>query len=1059
MPLHFLPNSSLTRLLLASALLWLAGTATAEEARWLREPALSPDGSRLAFTWQGRIFVASAEGGPAIALTGSGYLSQRPIWSPDGKRLAFAANLYGNEDVFVVPASGGQMVRLTHDSRKDLPQAFSADGKRLLLSSQRLGAPDADHFVAEGYQWGELYWTPITGGTLQADLPLPATLARPHGERLAYQMPAADQPFRKHQHSFAVPRLWLFDGKQHRQLTEDRVAATDPVWSDKGDALFYLSERSGDFNVWRRDLASGKEQQLTHYQGHPVRGLSASRDGDLVWSWLGELYRLDADSSEPRKLSLTPQVASAPDDASETLTLADEALVSEEADELILVSKGNLFAVDPERERVRQLTRDPSEQSSPLFAEQGRALIYLSEQQGHAALYRLRKGDPDLLFSDPGTLTESLLLAIPDKGISRPVLSPDGKQLAFVVDGQAIHLLDLASNKQRELVAARFNPSRHEVMLAFAPDSRHLALTFRPDAAEQEIAVIDTANPKAKPINVSLNGYQDGQPGWSQDGAILYWQSTRYGVLDADGEPLGSNLLGIYSSRAAKADFLAEREAPKTGYSFESARLSHREALQLLPTGTLLASRIVDDQLFYLVEEAGDGDQSEIKGYALDLRKGETRELFAEQPGPAMATLNQEATLATLVREGEITRINLDSGEALSSAFELVQSRGQHARMVAAFDQIARLTRDEFYRDDMNGVDWNGYVATYRQLLASINNGRDFGDLLAELAGELNVSHTWGYGPTRYPNMADETASLGGYWKDDKQGVTLTALLPGGPLDQESDIAPGARLLAINGNPVATQAELDRALNHKAGARLALTFQQSGNKELDEVEVTAIDLQQEYQLQEDRWIEKRRERVARLSGGRVGYVYLPAMNSEVYDAVVADTLGRQRNRDALIVDVRFNNGGYLANTLVEFLTGSGSTKGIASSWPRQGKGETDAATRQWTKPSVVLVNADSYSEASAFPEYYRALKVGPIVGDPVPGTGTIVYRHYSRLIPGLAYGIPTLGLRKPDGTFYENQELIPDLQVPLTPADMVAGRDPQLEAAVRKALEQLPKGK
>ncbi len=129
---------------------------------------------------------------------------------------------------------------------------------------------------------------------------------------------------------------------------------------------------------------------------------------------------------------------------------------------------------------------------------------------------------------------------------------------------------------------------------------------------------------------------------------------------------------------------------------------------------------------------------------------------------------------------------------------------------------------------------------------------------------------------------------------------------------------------------------------------------------------------------------------------------------------------------------------------------------MASSWPRLGKGETDAATRQWTKPSVVLVNAGSYSEGSAFPQYYRTLKVGPIVGEPVPGTGTMVYGHTSRLIPGLAYGIPTLGLRNPDGTLYENQELIPDVQVALTPADMVAGRDPQLAAAVQAALAQLP---
>lgn len=1042
-------------LLLSPLLLWLPASYAAD-ALWLRDPALSPDGKQLAFTWQGRIFITSAQGGPASALTGSSYLSQRPIWSPDGKQIAFAANLYGNEDVFVVPASGGKMVRLTRDSRNDLPQAFSPDGKQLLLSSQRLTDPNADHFVAEGVQVSALYWAPVTGGKLQADLPLPAILARPHGQQLAYQMPSMEQPFRKHQHSFAVSRLWLFDGKQHRQLTEDRIAATDPVWNDKGDTLFYLSERSGDFNVWRRDLASGKEQQLTHYKGNPVRGLSASRSGDLVWSWLGELYRLDAGSTEPRKLAITPQVVSEPDEQSQSNNQADEILVSEEGKELILVSEGSLFAVDPERERVRQLTDSPSEQSSPLFAEKERSLIYLSEQDGPAALYRLRKADPERLFSDPGTLQENLLLAIPGKGISRPVLSPDGKQLAFVVDGQAIHLLDLASNKERELVPASFNPSRHEVMLAFAPDSRHLALTFRPDSAQQEIAVLDTADAKAKPVNVSLNGYQDGAPAWSQDGGILYWQSTRYGVLDADGEPLGSNLLGIYSSRAAKADFLAEVAPPKEGYGFETDRLSHREALQLFPSGTLLASRVVHDQLVYLVEEGGPNNESEIKGYSLDLRKGETRQLFGDQPGPAMATLNREATLATLVRDGEITRINLDSGEALSSAFELVQSRGQHARMVAAFDQIARLTRDEFYRDDMNGVDWNGYVATYRRLLAGINNGRDFGDLLAELAGELNVSHTWGYGPTRYPDMADETASLGGYWQDGKEGVVLTHLLSGGPLDQESDIAAGAHLLAINGNPVATRTELDRALNHKAGARLALTFQQVGSKEPDEVVVTAIDQQQEYRLQLDSWIAKRRDLVAKLSKGRVGYVYLPEMNSAVYEELVSEALGRLRSCEALIVDVRFNKGGYLANTLVGFLTGSSSAHGMAISDPKAGQGASDAATRQWTKPSVVLVNAGSYSEGSAFPEYYRALKIGPIVGEPVPGTGTMVYGHTSRLVPGLSYGIPTLGLRKPDGTFYENQELIPDLQVPLTPADMLAGRDPQLEAAVQAALKQLP---
>lgn len=671
-------------------------------------------------------------------------------------------------------------------------------------------------------------------------------------------------------------------------------------------------------------------------------------------------------------------------------------------------------------------------------------------------MYRLKKEQPDTLFSAPGTLIEEKLLAIPGAAISVPTLSPDGKQLAFVVDGQAVHLLDLASGKQRQLVAAEFNPSRHAVELAFAPDSRHLALTVQPDSSQQEIAVIDTRDAKAKPVNVSLNGYRDGEPAWSQDGGILYWQSTKYGVLGADGEPLGGSLLGLYSSRAAKSDFLAEQAPPKTGYGFETDRLAHREALQLQPEGTVLASRIVDDHLVYLVETSGANGESEIKGYARDLRKGETKLLFAEQPGPALASLNQDASLATLVREGEIALIDTRSGEASSHPFNLLITASWQDRMSAAFDQITRLTRDEFYRADMNGVDWDGYVAAYRRLLPGISNERDFGNLLAELAGELNVSHTWGSVPDSSQRMPDDTASLGGYWRERQGAVELTALLAGGPLEQETDLAPGARLLAINGTELHSLNELDALLNHQAGQRLALTLLPKGAKEPHQLEVTAIDQQQEYQLQLDGWVAKRRNQVEQLSQGRVGYVYLPEMNSAVYEEVVADALGRQRNREALIVDVRFNKGGYLANTLVEFLTGSGSAQGMASSWPRLGKGETDAATRQWTKPSVVLVNAGSYSEGSAFPQYYRTLKVGPIVGEPVPGTGTMVYGHTSRLIPGLAYGIPTLGLRNPDGTLYENQELIPDVQVALTPADMVAGRDPQLAAAVQAALAQLP---
>ncbi|PJG57700.1 S41 family peptidase [Aeromonas cavernicola] len=1041
--------------LLLPFLLWLP-PAVADDPRWLREPALSPDGKKVAFTWQGRIYLSNSEGGAATPLTGTDYLSQRPVWSPDGKLIAFAADLYGNDDVFVVPASGGKMVRLTRDSRSDIPHAFSDDSKRLLLSSQRPWDPQADHFIATEWKGSALHWVPVAGGAWQADQPLPVVMASPHGSKLAYQMPSVEQLFRKHQRSFAVSRLWLFDGKQHRQLTEDRIAASNPVWGNQGNSLFYLSERSGDFNVWRRDLGSGKEQQLTHYKGHPVRGLSASLRGDLVWSWLGELYRLDAGSTTPRKLNITPLAADSPDEQSKWLTQVDEAVVNEQGDELIVVSEGNLYAIDSQRERVRQLTHQLTEESSPLYADQGKTLIYLSEQAGHAALYRLTTSDPQHAFSAPGSLTERLLLAMPGKGISRPTLSPDGQQLAFVVDGQAVHLLNLATSQQRELIPASFNTRRHQVQMAFAPDSQHLAVSIQLDTAQQEIAVIDTRDPKARPTNVSLNGYYDFNPMWSNDGSVLYWESSKHGVLGADGEPVANSLLGIYSTRSAKADFLAERTPPKTGYSFDITSLAHREALTLVPQGGVLASKIVAGKLIYVVEVETPQGESDIRGYELDLRKGEIKLLFEGQPGSALVSLNQSGTTATLVKGGEVIRVPLDGSDPTSHPFALIQTAQWHSKIVAAFDQFARITRDEFYRDDMNGVDWDDYVATYRTLLPSINNIRDFSQLLGELTGELNVSHTWGGSPAPALPLADYTASLGGYWRDGQQGVELAALLTGGPLEQESDIGAGTRLLAVNGEAVATVTDLERLLNHQDGNRLSLSVQPVGSKEPQQIEVTAIDLEQESQLKLASWVVKRRDRVASLSQGRVGYVYVTAMNAQAYEDLVTEALGRLHNSEVLIVDVRFNKGGLLANTLVEFLTGNRTEQGMAIVSPRIGQGVTEATGRQWTKPSLIITNPDSYSEGSAFPTYYRALKIGPIVGEPVPGTGTEVYVYQSKLLPGLSQAIPAQGLRHPDGTFYENQELIPDVQVALTPNDMVAGRDPQLEAAVQTALTLLP---
>lgn len=1024
----------------------------AEQATWQRNSAISPDGSRIVFTQRGQLFVGSSRGGLATPLTGSEYRSHYPRWSPDGKLIAFSANIHGNDDVYVLSVDGnGKMVRLTYDSRDDRPLDFTADSKEVLLNSRRPGKLEFDHYLLAAFKSGAVYRANIATGALLADYPFPVVQARKMGNALLYQMAGSDQPWRKHQRSFAVTHLWLLKDGQHTQLTEDYIAASDPWWGNNGKGIYYLSERSGNFNVWYRDLTTQKDVQLTYYKKHPVRDLSVSAQGSLAWSWDGGIYIRSAGSFDAQKVVFnSPQAI---DDSGDNLNITtfDGAEIHKDGNEAILTALGDLFAVDIKRGQSTRLTHSAEEEKSPLYLPGEQAIIYLSERDGEAALYKMHHRDAALPLSKPGEIIETLLFRIPGKNISKPVLSNSGKMLAFVVDGQAIHVLNLKSGKQRQVLSPTFNSIRHQISLAFAPDPRYLAVSFQPDASKNEIAVIDTQDTNTKPFNITQNGYHNSLPGWSDDGRILYWVSTKYSALDADGEPSGQTLLGIYNNRRAYADFLTERKS-KPNYNFENSQLYNLDALNLTLSGFLLTSRIVNDKLIYVTatEESENASNAEplitIKAYSFDLQKNENKELFTDTSGTSFATIDDKGEKVILVGGGGIITVDLNTDDRTSTEISLRRDFLWQEAMAASFEQIVRQTRDEFYTSDMNGVKWDEYANHYRRFLPSINNSSDYTLLLEELAGELNVSHTWGVAPPRFTKSPDNTASLGATFQERNNKIIIDSLLPGGPLDIAGNARAGDILQAFNGENMTSLNQLDRLLNHKAGENIQLTLI-SGQKTY-QVNSRAINQEAESQLLLSAWVHQRRDYVHRVSKGRVGYIYIPAMDSDSYRDAVSQALGIEQGKEALIVDVRFNAGGFLANTLVEFLSGS---KDVPKNWPRSGIAASDAARRQWTKPTVLLVNADSYSEGSAFPRYYDAQKLGPVVGEPVPGTGTTVFYHSSKLIPGLSYGIPTLALRAPDGSTYENTEQQPHRLVRFTPADLVAKRYPQLDAAIEEA--------
>jgi tricorn protease len=1092
----------------AAAVAALSGVVRAEDghALWIRYPAISPDGSQICFAYRGDLWIVPAAGGDARPLTVHAAYERSPVWSPDGKTIAFASDRFGNFDVFTVPTRGGAATRLTFHSSHDVPSCFTPDGASVVFSSVRLDAPAS---MVPTTSLPELYSVPIAGGRAKQVLTTPAELAvfSRDGKLVAYQdRKSYENIWRKHHHSSATRDVWVWDvaGGAHRKLTTSPYEDRNPVFSADGKSIVYLAEETGSFNVWKRDLAGdAAPTQLTKFTKSPVRFLSASDAGFLAFTFDGELWTM-APGAAPTKV---PVVAIADEHVNpvKVETLRDGATafaVSPNEQEVAFIVRGEVFAASVDHGTTRRITRTPEQERSLAWAPDGRSIYYSAERGKAWGIWKatLARAD-DATFFNGTKFTEEAVVVGEDE-VFQPALSPDGKHLAFLRNRDAIDVVDLATKETRNVVPAsrNYSYSDGDIQYEWSPDSKWLAFTYV--AKHRWITDVGVAEiATGKIVDVTDSGYDDGMPHWSPDSRSLFFVSDRlgrrsHGSWGSDADVFAQRLTQEAFDRAslsredfdllrkkekksdedkkddkekekkdgAKKDESKEKPPEPVKIEFERReRRVQRATITSSPIGSFAVSN--DGENVVYVAKIGQSwdvwltrprDHRTVK--ALELGDEEPGEVVFGKEGKKVYVRKSDGALLRADVASLLDPDNDGDGGAKpkSIAYAAEMTIDRPAERVHMFEHAWRQVRRKFYDPKLHGADWDALKAEYARFLPYLENNYDFAEMLSELLGELNASHTGsGYRP-KFED-ADKTAALGLLFETTwgGEGLRVAEVVAGGPCAKAtSKIVAGTVVVAIDGVALTPAVDPAIALNRKEGKPVLVELRSAdGSASWQEV-VKPVSLAAEADLLYERWIDRCRAEVEKASGGRVGYIHVRGMNENSFRRTYSEALGRFSDAQALVVDTRFNGGGWLHDDLCAFLAG----RQYLSIVPRDkapGEFGPEPAAR-WTRPVVVLMSEGNYSDAHMFPYAFKALGIGKLVGAPVAGTATAVWWE-EMLDPTVYFGIPQVGMLAGDGGYLENRELEPDVLVYDDPKDVAEGRDAQLLKAVETAAAEKPR--
>jgi tricorn protease len=1057
------------------------GAATAQGTRLLRHPTVSRDS--VAFEYAGDLWVVSRNGGQARRLTATPGVEIDPYFSPDGSQIAFTATVAGNTDVYVAPAAGGDPRRLTYHPGVDRVRGWTPDGRRVVFASARASAPQQAYF--------RLWTTGLEGG-LPESLPMPRAFTgvySPDGRRLAYEeISTAFIPdwyetsqWRHYRGGRTHPiRIMTLADYSVEKLPWNNSNDSHPMWV--GDTVYFLSDRNHTVNLFAYRGDTKKVTQLTNHDDFDIMNASAGPDA-IVYEQAGYIHMVDTKTGQARRLNIevTGDLAWARPQFRKVAGMIRSAELSPSGVRAAFEARGEIFTVPAEKGDYRNLTQSPgAHDRSPVWSPDGAQLAWLSDASG----------EYQLMIGEPTGVTKPRAIPLPSTAyFSAPAWSPDGSQILLQDNHLNLWTLDVATGKAAMIDTDTYADPGREFDATWSPDSRWIAYSKSLTSHLRAVFVYSLAEKKTYQLS---DGLADAiSPAFDAGGKYLYFlASTDYGPRT------GWLEMSSVDRPVRRAIYLAVLSASDPSPLLPETGDEPRAALRDESRGEPATRPVPDASKAVAVRIDFDGIGQRIlavnvpAGDYSSLAAGAAGTIFYMEPitpggGPASLRLQRyqfkERAAAPFLEGIRSYTLSADRKKLLyqaggnrwgivatdrpakvgDGAINVAQIETQvdpRAEWAQIYRETWRIQREYFYDAKMHGADWQAIYEKYRPLLAYVGHRADLGYLIATVGGELTVGHSYLTGSGDEPT--EEPVSVGLLGADfavDDGRYRISRIYTGenwnpdlrAPLSAPGiQVSEGDYLLEVNGRSLAPPTNLYSLFEGTAGRQTMIRVNKTPSLEGSRL-VTVVPVASENSLRTRAWIEENRRLVDKLSGGRLAYVWLPNTAGPGYTSFTRYYYAQQ-NKEGAIIDERYNQGGMVADYIVNEL----DRKLMGYFAMRDGQPSTSPIAGIYG-PKVMIINESAGSGGDALPYYFRLRKIGPLVGT----------RTWGALVGTL--GIPATidggGVTAPSLAFYnlkgewdvENIGVAPDIEVEYTPAQVIKGRDPQIERAVQEALKLL----